>query len=183
MTDRILTRFLDRQNEDGLALARQSDLVDLVPVGPAPFSRYVVQLRCTGLLREPTGTIAPMTYSEASVAFPPDYLRRVQPYQIVEWLGPRNAWHPNISSTAPVVCRGRLSPGTNLTEILFQLFEIVTYQRYATHDALNREAAAWARQHQDKLPVDRRGLKWRSPAAPGDARAAATDDVSDRRLA
>ena len=47
-----------------------------------------------------------------------------------------------------------------MTEIVYQLFEIVAYQRYAAHDALNRDAAAWARQHQDQLPVDRRGLKW-----------------------
>lgn len=161
MTDKILGRFLERQYEEGMALVRESDLVDLVPVGPAPFQRYRAILRCTGLRRESDGGIVEMSYAEAGITFPDDYLRHVDPYQILVWLGPADVWHPNISEKAPLICLGRLGPGTRLTDIVYQLFEIVSYQKYATHDALNHEAAAWARQHQDCFPIDGRPLKRR----------------------
>lgn len=162
MPDRILRAFLTRQYEEGMALARTSDLMALQPIGASPPQRYVAQFSCTGLCRTPAGEIGRMTRSEVGIFFPDDYLRRLDPYQILVWLGPRNVFHPNISDRAPLICLGRLGPGTRLTDILFQLFEIITYQRYSTHDALNPDAAAWARANQEKFPVDRRPLKRRA---------------------
>ena len=159
--DRILEAFLTRQFQEGMALARASDLVALEPVGRLPPRKYIAHFRCTGLCRTPDG-IVPMTRAAVGIFFPDDYLRRTDPYQILMWLDPRNVWHPNISDRAPAVCLGRLGPGTRLTDILYQLFEIITYQRYSTHDALNTDAAAWARANQDRFPIDRRPLKRRA---------------------
>jgi hypothetical protein len=164
MPDRILNAFLTRQYEEGMALAGASDLVELAPIGVLPPQRYVAQFRCTGLCRTPDGEIERMTRSEVGICFPDDYLRRTDPYQILMWLGPRNAWHPNISDRVPLICLGRLGPGTRLTDILYQLFEIITYQRYSTHDALNASAAAWARANQERFPIDPRPLKRRRVA-------------------
>jgi hypothetical protein len=161
MPDRILETFLARQHDEGMALCRQSDLVELRPIGPAPIQKYVAAFRCTGLCRTPDGQIAEMPYSEVGIFFPDHYLRHSDPYQILMWLGPQHVWHPNIGHHVPLICLGRLGPGTRLTDILYQLFEIITYQRFATHDALNHDAAAWARQNQHRFPVDRRPLKRR----------------------
>jgi hypothetical protein len=162
MQDKILNAFLARQFEEGMALARESDLVELVPIGSHPPQRYLARFRCRGLCRQTGGAVAEMDYAEVGIYFPDDYLRRTDPYQILMWLGPPNVWHPNISDKAPVVCLGRLGPGTRLVDIVYQLFEIVTYKRFATDDALNHDAAAWARQHQDRFPVDPRPLKRRA---------------------
>jgi hypothetical protein len=162
MPDKMLETFLTRQFEEGMALAASSDLVELLPVGPHPPRAYVAKFRCTGLTRDADGTVGEMNYAEVGITFPDDYLRRSDPYQILVWIGPRDVWHPNISAKAPLICLGRLGPGTRLTDIVYQLFEIITYQRYTTHDALNHDAAAWARQHVDRLPVDRRPLKRRT---------------------
>ena len=159
--DRILDAFLRRQFEEAMALTRESDLVELVPVGPHPPRRYVARFRCTGLCRLETGEVAEMHHAEVGIFLPDDYLRRTDPYQILVWLGPRNVWHPNISDKAPIVCLGRLGPGTRLVDILYQLFEIISFKRYTTHDALNLDAAAWTRQHQHRLPADPRPLKRR----------------------
>ena len=162
MTDKILAAFLTRQYDDGLALARDSDLLHLVPGGPAPVQRYVARFGCPVLRRGPDGAITAAPGAEVGIYFPDDYLRRTDPYQILAWLYPSDAWHPNISNRAPAICLGRLGPGTRLVEILYQLYEVITYQRYATHDALNQDAAAWARQNQHRFPVDPRPLKRRS---------------------
>ena len=42
-TDRVLGRFLERQLEEGTALAAASDLLDLAPLGPAPGSYVLMQ--------------------------------------------------------------------------------------------------------------------------------------------
>jgi hypothetical protein len=161
MQDKILETFLARQFEEGMALARESDLVELTPIGAYPPQRYVARFRCTGLCRRASGEIAAMHDAEVGIFFPDDYLRRTDPYQILMWLGPPNVWHPNVSDKAPVICLGRLGPGTRFVDILYQLFEIISFKKFATDDALNLEAARWARQHQHRFPTDTRTLKRR----------------------
>jgi hypothetical protein len=161
MQDRILETFLGRQFEEGMALSSESDLLDLVPVGPHPPQRYVACFRCTGLCRHPSGEIVEMNYAEVGIFLPDDYLRRTDPYQILAWLGPSNVWHPNVSDKTPIICLGRLGPGTRLVDILYQLFEIISFKNFATGDALNLDAAQWARHHQHRFPTDPRPLKRR----------------------
>jgi hypothetical protein len=54
-----------------------------------------------------------------------------------------------------------LAPGTPLVDLIYQVFEIVTYNKVtmAENNALNRDACVWCRGHLDRLPVDRRALK------------------------
>ena len=162
MADRILDAFLRRQEEEALALARESDLLTLAPIGQ-PATRYVAEFACTGLVERQPGDIVEADRFAVGIWFPSNYLRAVDPFQVLTWLGPRNVWHPNISATAPFICVGRLAPGTALVDILYQVFEIVTWNKVTMRedDALNRAACQWARQHRDRFPVDHRPLKRR----------------------
>jgi hypothetical protein len=162
VTDKILAAFLARQYEDGMALSRDSDILDLVAAGQGAVQRYVAHFHCRVLCRTPGADVAETHGAAVGIFFGDDYLRRIDPYQVLVWLAPDHVWHPNVSSRAPLVCLGRLGPGTRLVEILYQLYEVITYQRYATHDALNQEAAAWARQNQSRFPIDARPLKRRA---------------------
>ncbi len=74
-----------------------------------------------------------------------------------------NVWHPNVSREHPLICIGRLTPGTPLVDILYQIFDILTFQKYNPRedDSLNKTACAWARENQDRFPIDRRPLKRR----------------------
>ena len=166
MADRVLDAFLARQMDEGLALARESDLVSLAPLG-ARADRYVVELRCTGLVEEGLGRVVEADRFHLGIHFPSSYLRHADPFRVLTWLGPRTIWHPNISASAPVICVGRLAPGTGLVDILYQVFEIVTWNKVTMRedDALNRAACQWARGHRDRFPVDRRPLKRRPLAA------------------
>ena len=82
---------------------------------------------------------------EMGIWFPADYLRRVEPFEVLTYLGPREVFHPNIK--APFICVGRLVPGTPLVDILHQCSEIITYNKVTMRedDALNQDACAWAR--------------------------------------
>jgi hypothetical protein len=159
MIDHIRHAWLARQYDEGMALAAGSDLLTLVPLDGEPPERYVAEFRCTGLVRQPSGAITEADRFVVGIWFPDDYLRQVEPFQVLTWLAPRTVWHPNISDRAPLVCVGRLIPGTSLQAILYQLFEIITYQRVTMDDALNHEACAWTRANLARLPVDRRPLR------------------------
>jgi hypothetical protein len=159
-TDRIYTSFLEAQYRDGMALAAASDLLDLVAIGQGLPNRYVATLRCNGLAKGPGGDVIVEDHHEISIRFPSDYLRRVNPVEVLHWLSP-HTFHPNVK--CPVICVGRLSPGTQLVDLLYQVFDLVTWKKLTARedDALNPEACVWARNHPDRFPVDGRPLKRR----------------------
>jgi hypothetical protein len=163
--DKVFHGFLRRQLEQGPALGRASDVLDVVAFEPsAAPQHYVARFRCTGLVRAANGEIVTANDFLVGVFFPDDYLRNANPAQVLTWLGPQNAYHPNISASGPFICVGRLAPGTALVDILYQVFEIITYQKATMRedDALNRDACAWARRNLDRLPIDPRPLKRRA---------------------
>ena len=158
MADRVLEAFLSRQWQEGKELARQSDLLELEPMDPIRPPRFwVARFYCRGLVRASDGSVKEASGFEVGLSFPSDYLRRAEPSQVLTWLGPPEVWHPNIRP--PAICVGRIAPGTALVDLVYQCFEILTYHNWAPHDALNPEASQWARNHQDRFPVDRRPLK------------------------
>jgi hypothetical protein len=161
-SDPIYEGFLTRNCEEGMQLAEQSDLIKLYPMPFAP-PHFVAQFRCKGLVRGDDGTIGEASLFEVGIWFPPDYLRRANPFEVLRFMGPPNCWHPNISDRYPLICVGRLLPGTPLVDILYQVFEIITYHRFnpRENDCLNKAACAWARENQHIFPVDRRPLKRR----------------------
>jgi len=162
--DNILGGFLQRQFEQVAALAAESDLFDIVPLDPPPAPQhYIMCFHCTGLVRTPSGEIVETNQFAAGVTFPDDYLRHVDPFQVLRWLAPREIFHPNISDRAPFICVGRIGPGTPLVDLVYQVHEIITYNKATVRedDALNHEACAWARRNQHRLPVDARPLKRR----------------------
>jgi hypothetical protein len=162
MSDRIYDAFLRRQTEDALALSRESDLLHLVPLG-APANRFLALFTCKGLVEQAPGTIVEAEHFEVGIWFPSDYLRQADPFRVLSWLGPRNAYHPNISCDAPLICPGRLAAGTELVDILYQVFEIITWKKVTMReeDALNKPACQWARANLSRFPIDPRPLKRR----------------------
>lgn len=163
MADKIFDAFLQHEHDQAMALARASDLLELFPAHPidGPPDRYLAHFRCTGLVKQPGGTVTTANDFVVGISFPSDYLARVNPAAVLTWLQPWSAFHPNIK--APFVCVGRIVPGTPLVDLLYQLFELITYTKVTMRedDALNRDACAWARQHAETFPVDRRPLKRR----------------------
>ncbi len=168
MNDPVYRGFLKRQYEEGMELAHSSDLIELIPFGPLssesdPPDQYVAVLRCAGLVRN-GGSPVPANLFEVGIWFPSDYLRRVEPAEVLTWLGPPHVFHPNIRP--PYICLGKVSPATSLVELIYRLFDLVTYNEVTMRedDALNLSACAWARDNQDRLPIDRRPLKRRTLA-------------------
>lgn len=156
MPDSIFEGFLEDQIREGLELVRTSELLTILPLDR---QRYVVEFGCKGLVRAADGEVRTASRFAAGIQFGPNHLRKVEPLEVVRWFGPVNVWHPNIRPEMGAVCIGRMGPGVGLVELVYQLFEMVTWRRATLHDALNHEAAQWARNHWDGKPVEERGLR------------------------
>jgi hypothetical protein len=157
--DRIFTGFLERQYRDGMALAASSDLLELTPVDRAPaVTTYFAQLTCIGLIRR-AGQIVEHQDFVVGIRFTDDYLRRFETARVLTWCLPEEIWHPNIRP--PFICAGHMPPGTPLVDLLYQVFEIITYHNVEMreYNALNGEACSWARNHTERFPLDRRPLR------------------------
>ena len=163
MTDDVRSTFLENQQKEALALSNASDRVDIIPLGDEEPERYLVHFNCRGLVKNPSsGEIEEANDFALGIWFPPDYLRRLHPGQVVTWLDPLNTIHPNIKP--PLFCVGNMAPGTPLVDLVTQAFEIITYNLVTMNedDALDWDACQWARQHQHLFPVDRRPLRRRT---------------------
>ena len=162
--DPILRAFLARQAEDGLALARASDILELecLPTG----QHFIGHYSCRGLVQERGGMVREANCFRVGIFFGADYLRSVNPFEVLTLFEPLNTFHPNVAFGAPFICVGKIVPGMPLVDLLYQVYEILTYQKLTPRedDALNKEACRWARANQQRLPIDHRPLKRRSLA-------------------
>jgi ubiquitin-protein ligase len=165
--DAILQSFLQRQLEEGLALAAASDLLRVRPMAGIPPFQYFAQFACKGLARSRSGDILEHDQWDIAIQFPPEYLRSpTHPSQLLAFLGGGERadllpWHPNIRDC--FICM-EVTPGMTLAEILYGLFDLLTWRLYSTRDeGLNHAAAQWARnQPPERFPIDRRPLKRRA---------------------
>lgn len=155
---------------EGMALAESSDLLDVFPLD---LQHYVMRFTCKGLIKAASGAIEIAEHFEAGIYFGPDHLRRLHPSEVVTWFGPPNVWHPNISPQLRAVCIGNQTAGVSLVELIYQLFEIITWRRLTMHHGLNPEACQWARNHPHSYPVDTRALRRRKLALKFHGRTAA----------
>ena len=166
--DKVVRGFLQQQYKEAMALADESDLLDIIPVDGSPPDRYIAQFSCKGLVCS-GGEVKEAENFVVGIWLPSDYLRRVEPLQIVSWLAPENIFHPNIGrgplrAGGPLaICLGRLSPGTPLVDLIYQCWELITYAKATMRedDALNWDACRWARWNTHRFPVDARPLKRR----------------------
>lgn len=166
MSDPILQAFRAQQLVAAKALAERGDILKLRSLDPgAAPSAYHVTFHCKTLVLDGT-EVREADRVEVGFFIPPDYLERVDPVRTVSILNPFNIFHPNV--LGPVICIGRMTPGTELTDLIYQVYEIVTFQKYATHDSLNKRAAQWCRNNHARLPLERRPLKRRSLAIEGE---------------
>lgn len=107
--DRIMESWLENQQRDVIALAQESDLVELVAEPKRPPARYLAHFRC-GTLVKRSGVVTQAHGLTVGIQFPHDYLRRVvDPGTLIYVLEPVGLFHPNVAP--PFVCVGKVPRG------------------------------------------------------------------------
>ncbi len=152
-TDPVLHGFLERQFVAGMELAERSDVLTLKPLGGPPTQKFIADFQCKGVVWARRQTQS-WNLFRVGIFFPEDYLRDDDATVVLTILSPPNVWHPNV--IGPAICAGPMPNGTGLVDLLYQVYEILSYQRLTMDErnALNIQACSWARQHQDQFPID-----------------------------
>lgn len=157
--DPILDAFLNRQADDGMALARASGILDVFPSDDTPPSRFIARYRARTLVVEADSVGEGLLDIVVGIHFDRNYLRRVDPFRVLTFVSPPRVFHPNIRP--PFICLGPITPGTGLADLLYRVYDVVTFHKMTPleDDALNARACAWTRRHRHRFPVDPRPLK------------------------
>src|SRR5262245_43829051 len=114
--DRIFREFLNRQYDEGTALAADSDILKLMPMNGPASDHYMAEFNCRGLIQNDGSEIVEFNKFAVGIWFPEDYLRTVDLQAVLTYLGPApRPWHPNL--LGPTVCL-HITPGTELVSIL-----------------------------------------------------------------
>jgi hypothetical protein len=142
-------------------LAQASDILELecLPTG----QHFIAHYACRGLVKDADDVVREADTFHVGFFFPANYLRAVNPFETVTLFHPLNVYHPNVAFGAPFICVGHITPGMPLVDLLYQVYEILTYQKLTPRedDALNPEACRWARGRLARFPIDPRPLKRR----------------------
>ncbi len=159
----IWESFLRHQYAEITELVANSDVVEILQHSPIPPDLYVLRFHCKGLVKTADG-IEEADWFDVGIRFPEDYQRRVEVAEVVTVLWPPGIYHPNIRF--PFMCLGHVHPGTDLKDLVYQIYEILSFNNYSVHEgnALNPEACSWARRNQARFPLERRPLRRRTLA-------------------
>jgi hypothetical protein len=111
-----------------------------------PPERYVFHIQVPGL-REENGALALSESHRVEIFLPRDYPRRPP---ICRMLTP--IYHPNIDPHK--ICIGdHWSADQSLVHLVVRVAEMICYQSYNVKSPLQAEAAAWAEQNPQRLPL------------------------------
>ena len=159
--DMIFNGWAEHQQVQGMKLAAASDVLTLIPAPGTPPRQYFARYACPVMARE-QDAITQRSGFAVMINFPRDYLRAVSnAAQVVAIVTPQTLWHPNVAG--PFICIGAIAPGTSLVELLHQIYEILSFQKFTSleSNALNVEACAWTRRNTHMFPLTTRPLRRR----------------------
>lgn len=127
---------------------RRHPRVRLVQSEGDPPERYQLEYRIRSL-RQVDGELQPVQSHIVEIFLPRNYPRTPPQCRMLT-----PVFHPNIAPHA--VCVGdHWSAGESLQAIVTRIGEMLAYQSYNVKSPLNGEAARWAEQNAERLPLDR----------------------------
>jgi len=155
--DPVMRDFLDNIASEMRDRLRPGSLVEAVSLGEKAPWLWRLTFSTQGLALEESGQVVPCQRHMVAVRFLPDYLRRVDRFEMTMLLEPARPFHPNLRDRH--ICL-EIYPGEPLVELCDALHRLFSWKlrQLSETDALNPDACAWGRAHLDQLPLDQRSL-------------------------
>lgn len=126
--------------------------VRLLEASGNPPEKYVFQINVAGLIPQGESGFVPGSEHRAEIFLPLDYPRRPPFCRMVT-----PVFHPNIDPQK--ICIGdHWSAGQTLAEMVMRVAEMICFQSYNVKSPLNAAAAAWAENHIELLPLEKRDI-------------------------
>ena len=145
-------RRLQSDYERVLATFNEHPYVKLVQSEGEPPEKYTFDFHVRSLIPSPAGDNIVGTVHRAEVFLPMDYPRRPPFCRMTT-----PVFHPNIDPAK--ICIGdHWSAGQSLPQLVVRIGEMLCYQSYNTKSPLNAQAAAWAEQNIQMLPLEKLDL-------------------------
>jgi ubiquitin-protein ligase len=145
-------RRLQADSEEMQRCFREHAKIRLVEAQGVPPEKYVLEYRIRSLVPADSGGKHVRTIHRAEILLPIDYPRRPPFCRMTT-----PVFHPNIDPQK--ICIGdHWSAGQSLAQLVVRIGEMLSYQSYNVKSPLNGEAAAWAEQNVERLPLDRSDL-------------------------
>lgn len=147
------TRRLMADAKSMAAAFRKFPLIQIQQRQGDPPDRYQIAYKVRGLVRGPEGTPIYRDEHVVEIQLTSNYPRQSPKCRVLTPI-----FHPNIEPTA--ICVGdHWTAGERLVELVIRIGEMITYQAYNIKSPLDGDAAMWADQNPQHLPVDRRDLR------------------------
>ena len=144
MDETIFAEFLENSAREAQELAARSDVLGIFRLPVPGAGLFLARFALPYLVQLPDGAIGvspgPL---HVAIHFGPEYLQRVSPLEVVQ-VRELDLFHPNF--LWPVLCVGAVRPGMSLTCLARHIFEILSYENYATDDGLHPEACVRLRE-------------------------------------
>ena len=141
-------RRLQSDHQKVMAAFADHPRIRVIEVVGTPPERYIVELSVRSLVPEGESGFREGTTHRAEIFLSLDYPRRPPFCRMVT-----PVYHPNIDPQK--ICIGdHWSAGQGLPTLLVRIAEMLAYQSYNTKSPLNGQAAAWAEENEDRLPLE-----------------------------
>ena len=144
----VRLRRLQSDYEQIKARLNASQFIAIRKVTGDPPERYEIEYRVRSLVLQNDGQIVEAPSHVAEII-----LTRAYPHRAPHCKMLTPIFHPNIDPGA--ICIGdHWAASESLCDLIVRIGQMIAYQTYNTKSPLNGEAARWADEHKDLLPVD-----------------------------
>ena len=127
------------------------DLVEIRAVGTAPFEKYMIVYKVPSLRLNSTGQPMRVDATVVEITLPSDYPRMPPTARTVAG---DVVFHPNFNATK-ICLADHWSPSFQLVDIVREIGELLTWQKFNIRSPLNATAAEWSQQHLNEIPLAR----------------------------
>lgn len=130
------------------------DQIEIRAIGTAPFEKYMIVYKVPSLRLNSTGQPMRVDATVVEVTLPSDYPRMPPTARTVAG---DVVFHPNFNASK--ICLAQhWAPGFQLSDIIREIGEMLTWQKFNIRDSLNATAAEWSQTHMDEIPLSRVSL-------------------------
>jgi ubiquitin-protein ligase len=130
------------------------DLVEIRAVGTAPFEKYMVVYKVPSLRLNSTGQPMRVDATVVEITLPADYPKMPPTARTVAG---DVVFHPNFNASK-ICLADHWAPSFQLADIVREIGELLTWQKFNIRSPLNAVAAEWSQQHMNEIPLARVNL-------------------------
>lgn len=127
------------------------DRIEIRAVGTAPFDKYMVVYKIPSLRLNAAGQPMRVDATVVEISLPADY-PRMPP--MARTVAGDVVFHPNFNASK-ICLADEWSPSFQLVDIVREIGELLTWEKFNIRSPLNAVAAEWSQAHKDEIPLAR----------------------------